>query len=86
MDTIKYYLPGIILILIAILVVAMPEILVAFIASLIIVAGIAALYVGHNIRKSQIEFRHMDDRFSDEDSFGHGFLRRPLFRDWHKWF
>ena len=86
MDNIKYYLPGIILILTAILVVAVPEILVAFIASLIIVAGIGALYIGHNIRKSQIEFRHMDERFSDEDSFGREFFRKPLFRDWHKWF
>ena len=43
MDTIRYYLPGIILILLAILIVAVPEILVAFVASIIIMAGIGAL-------------------------------------------
>ena len=86
MDTIRYYLPGIMLILIAVMIVAVPEILVAFLASLIIMAGIGALYVGHKVRKSEIEFRHTDERFSDEDSFGRKFVRRPVSRDWNRWF
>jgi len=86
MDTIRYYLPGIMLILIAVMIVAVPEILMAFLASLIIMAGIGALYVGHKVRKSEIEFRHADGRFSDEDSFGRRFVRRPAFRDWNRWF
>ena len=86
MDKIKYYLPGIILILIAIMIIAVPEILIAFIASIIIIAGITALYIGHRIRKSEAEFRDTDGWFSDEDFFGHRILRRPLFKNWHRWF
>jgi hypothetical protein len=59
MRNLKYYLPGSILILIAITVVAVPEILVAFVAASIIMAGVGALYVGHMIRKSETEFRKM---------------------------
>ena len=86
MRTIRYYLPGIILILIAVIVVAVPEILVAFIASVIIMAGIGALYIGHKIRKTEIGSRDSDDWFSDEDFFGHRSMRKPLFRNWHRWF
>jgi hypothetical protein len=85
MDTFRYYLPGVILILIAILVIAVPEILVAFVASLIIMAGIGALLIGHKIRKSGIDLRRTDDRFSDEDFFGRRYVRRPVFRDWNRW-
>ena len=86
MDNIRYYLPGIILILIAIIVLVLPEILVAFVASIIIMAGIGALYIGHRIRKSEIELLHADDWVSDEYSFGRGFVRKPIFRSWHRWF
>ena len=86
MNTIRYYLPGTILILIAIMIVAVPEILVAFVASLIIMAGIGALIIGHKIRKSETKFRHTDEWFPDEDFFDRRFLRRPVFRDWNKWF
>jgi hypothetical protein len=79
-------MPGIILILIAIMVVAVPEILVAFMASIIIIAGIGALYIGHKIRKSQIGFRQAEEWSSDEGFFGRRFLRRPLFRDWNRWY
>jgi hypothetical protein len=86
MYNIRYYIPGIILILIGIIVVAVPEILVAFVASIIIMAGITALYIGHRIRKSEIEFTHSDDWFSDsdEDLFGREFLRNSLFRNRHR--
>ena len=79
-------MPGIILILIAVIVVAVPEILVAFVASIIIMAGIVALYIGHKIRKTEIGSRDMDDWFSGEDFFGHRFVRKPLFRNWYRWF
>lgn len=85
MNTIRYYLPGIVLILIAILIIAVPEILIAFIASIIILAGIGALYLGHKIRKSEIEFRNEGAWFSDEDFSGRKFLRRPIFRNWPRW-
>ena len=86
MDTMRYYVPGIVLILIAILIVAVPEILVAFVASIIIMAGIGALYIGHRIRKSDIEYRRTGEWSSHENSFGRFFARRPVFRDWNKWF
>jgi hypothetical protein len=86
MDTIRYYVPGIILILIAILIVAVPEILVAFVASIIVMAGIGALFIGHKVRKSELELRHAGEGFSDEDFFGRRFVRRPVFRDWNRWF
>ena len=85
MDTIRYYLPGIILIMIAVLIVAVPEILVAFLASLIIMAGIVALIIGHKIRKSHIQFQDTDEWFFGEDPFGRRFARRPVFRDWNRW-
>ena len=86
MDSIRYYFPGIVLILIAILIVVVPEILVAIVAALIIMAGIGALFIGHKIRKSEIGFQHTREWFSDDDFFGSRFVRRPLFRDWNKWF
>ncbi|MBW2318598.1 MAG: hypothetical protein JRF24_07955 [Deltaproteobacteria bacterium] len=55
MRNLRYYAPGITLILIAILIVAVPEILVAFVVGLIVMAGIGALYIGHMIRRSSIE-------------------------------
>ena len=86
MDTLRYYLPGIILILIAIMIVMVPEILVVFVASMIIIAGIGALFIGHKIRKSGFDLRRSDDRFFYEDSFGRRFVRRPAFKDWNRWF
>ena len=70
MRNIKYYIPGSVFILIAIMVVAVPEILVAFVAASIIMVGIGALYVGHMIRKSEIEFRNINEWFSDDDRYG----------------
>ena len=86
METLRYYLPGIILIMIALMIVVMPEILVALVAAIIIVAGIGALFIGHKIRKSDIDDRHRDAWFSDDDFFGRRFVRRPISRDWHRWF
>jgi len=85
MDTMRYYLPGVILLLIGILIVAVPEVLVAFVASAIVMAGIGALYIGHNIRKSEKELRHVNDWFLTEDFFGPGFARGPIFSDRHRW-
>ena len=84
MRNIKYYIPGSILILIAIIVVAVPKILVAFVAASIIMVGIGALYVGHMIRKSEIEFGNIDEWFSHDDRCGWRFVRRPVFRRWYR--
>jgi len=86
MHNLKYYIPGSILILIAIMIVAVPEILVAFVAASIIIAGIGALYIGHMIRKSEIEFRDSDGWFPDDDSYVWRFVRAPVFRRWYRGF
>jgi len=62
MRNMKYYLPGITLILAAILIVLVPEIIVAFVAAAMIMAGIGALYIGHRIRKADSELRNSGDR------------------------
>jgi hypothetical protein len=66
--------------MIAIVIVAVPEILVAFIAALLIMAGIGVLYIGHWIRKSEIEFRDFDYRYFDDVFFGLRFNRIPISR------
>lgn len=80
MRNLQYYLPGSILILIAIMIVAVPEILVALVAALIIMVGIGALYIGHMMRKSEIEFRNFDGWFLGNDPFGRSFVRTPTSR------
>ena len=84
MRNIKYYIPGSALILIAIMVVAVPKILVAFVAASIIMAGIGALYIGHMIRKSEIEFRNIGNWFYDNDLYGRQFARGPVYRRWYR--
>ena len=86
MGNLKYYLPGGILILTAMLIVAVPEILVAMVAALIIMAGVGALVIGHMIRKSETEFRNMDNGFSRNRPFGGRFMKMPLFRDQYREF
>ncbi len=86
MYNLRYYIPGTILILIATLVVAVPEILIVFVAALIIIAGIEALYIGHMIRKSEIEFRNSDKWPLDDDSHGWRFMKAPVFRRWYRGF
>ena len=52
------------------MIVAVPEILVAFVAAFMIMAGIGALYIGHMIRRSEIRFRKTDGWFFDKDLYG----------------
>ena len=66
------------------MIVAVPEILVVFIAASITMAGIGALYIGHIIRKSEIEFGRTDECFPDDDCSGWPFLRKPVFRRWYR--
>lgn len=80
MRTFRHYFPGILLIIIAIVIVAVPEILVAFIASLIFMAGIGALYMGYKIRKSELEINRLDNWGFRDDFFGVSFARMPRFK------
>ncbi|MFC1867337.1 hypothetical protein ACFL0H_04305 [Thermodesulfobacteriota bacterium] len=84
MNGFRYYIPGIILLLIAIIFVAFPEILIAIVAVAIIMAGIVALYLGHMIRKSRIDYINSGNAFSDKESFGRVFVRMPIFRRFFK--
>ena len=84
MENLRYYLPGIILILLAILVIAVPEILLAFVAATIIMAGIGVLYIGHMFRKAEIELSRNNTEFEDHNLFGFLFDRRPFSRRWYR--
>lgn len=52
MKNIRYYVPGGLLIIAALLIVAVPEILVAIVAAFIMLIGIFALYIGHTVRQA----------------------------------
>ena len=74
----KYYLPGITLITIAVIIVAFPEILIAMIAATILFAGAVALYIGHKMRKGFDEFSYING--STFDKF---LIDQPIFRRWY---
>lgn len=86
MRNMKYYIPGSLLIFFAILIIAVPEILIAFIASILLMVGVVALYVGHLIKKSENEIRNFEERSTDSNFSGWGFARSPIFRRWHRFF
>lgn len=83
MRNFRFYVPGTILFLIAFVIVAVPEVLVAFVAGLIMMAGIGALYIGHMLRRSKIEFRDMDGWFFDKDPYNWRCVKESIFRRWH---
>ena len=86
MRNMRYYIPGSILILIAILILAVPEILIAFIASIIIMFGIGALYIGHIIKKSAVDFKDLNNRSEDDVFYRDWFTRSPRIKRWIKYF
>ena len=63
MKLLRFYLPGILLILAAVLIIAVPEILVAMVSASIMIMGVVALVVGHGFRKSEIKLNTMDEPF-----------------------
>ena len=83
MRNLKYYLPGSILILLAIIIALVPEILVAIVAASIIMLGVGALHVGHKIRKSALEKRDFARLFVIDDPLEGWFNRPPIFRRWY---
>jgi uncharacterized membrane-anchored protein YitT (DUF2179 family) len=86
MGNLRYYFPGVTLILIAIAIIAVPEILVAFIAAAIIMAGIALLYMGHMARKSEIEIRNSGEWSREDGFFDSWFAKAPIYRRRHRRF
>ena len=82
MGNLKYYFPGSILILMALLIVAVPEILIALAAASIIMLGVGALYLGHLLRKSEREWDVFNRKAFGEDLDGWNVLRGTVFRRW----
>ena len=76
MRNIKYYFPGTLLILAAIVIMAFPEILIALIALSIIMAGVGTIYIGHMMRKAESEYEH----FHPSTIVNRSFFRRSFFR------
>ncbi len=56
MAKLKYYIPGGLLVMMALLILAVPEILVAFVAAAVAMSGISLLYLGHMMRKADTEW------------------------------
>ncbi len=69
MENLKYYLPGSILILMAILIVAVPEILIALVAASMIMLGAGGLYIGHVARKSEKYWNVFEGGFFKDERF-----------------
>ncbi len=84
MRDIKYYLPGTILIVMAIMIMAVPEILVALVAVFIVMAGIGALYLGHILRRSGMESRGLEELRFDDVTNTWGFTRIPEYKRWFR--
>ena len=78
MRDLKYYYPGTILITVAVIIVAFPEILIAMIAATILTAGGVALYIGHKMRKGFDEFSYING-----SAFDKFLIEQPIFRRWY---
>jgi multisubunit Na+/H+ antiporter MnhG subunit len=61
MTLLRFYFPGIALILAAVFILAFPGILVAMVSALILITGFFALAIGHAIRKSEVKLNKMDE-------------------------
>lgn len=80
----RYYLPGSIMMLMAILIAVVPEILVALIAASLFMAASGVLYIGHMNRKSGTGVRDMDEWFLHNDSYDRRLARIPLAKIWYR--
>ena len=83
MKAVRFYMPGVLLMLAALAIVMAPQILVAFIAALFAMAGIGALHVGHLIRKSTPANRDFERWYRGSDFLGRQFDRVPVSTRWH---
>ena len=83
MRNLTYYIPGIALIAAAVLIVAVPEILVALVASLVLMSGVAALYIGHWVRQSRGGSDRIDRWFFEDHFGGNRYRRRPFAGLWN---
>ena len=79
MYRLKYCFPGVTMILFAFVILAVPEILVAVVATLVLLAGLSACYAGHMIRKAKIAYRQNGRLGMEDDSLVWAFLRHPVY-------
>lgn len=79
MKNIRYYVPGGLLIIAALLILAVPEILVAIVAAFIMLIGILALYIGHTVRQAD---GGPKDPAGGQD-YRWRFFRVPMDRRWY---
>lgn len=78
MKNIYYYVPGMVLLLLAVIIMAVPQIMVAFVSAALILAGIAGLMIGHGMRKADHEMENYRGFMFGDDFFG-----RPFFKGWY---
>ena len=85
MNKLHYYLPGIFLTLSGVLIAVFPEILIALIASVVIIAGVAALFLGHKIKESSYAYNRInEDGWNGHERFQHSYYNPLRFRG--RWF
>jgi hypothetical protein len=83
MQGITYYIPGAILVFLAVLIVAVPEILIAFVAASVLISGVGLLYLGHRMRRSAKDIWESRQGIH-HDPFGDGpFVRQTVSSYWH---
>lgn len=62
MDGFRYYMPGLTLIGMSLLIIVYPQILVALVAGLVMMAGIGALWIGKTIKTMRENGVHEGER------------------------
>ncbi|MDY6972088.1 MAG: hypothetical protein SV775_07145 [Thermodesulfobacteriota bacterium] len=86
MRNMKYYVPGSLLILIAVMIIAVPELFLALAAVSILMAGVGVLYIGHIIRRSETELINIHQWPFDDHSCRSQITRVPIFKRWRRVF
>lgn len=81
----RYYLPGILMIAISLLIIAVPEVLAVLVASLLCMIGIISLYFGHMLRKQKIKTVWVEAPDSDADFFNMRFECIPVHQYYRRW-
>ncbi len=81
----RYYLPGILMIAISLLIIAVPEVLAVLVASLLCMFGIISLYFGHMLRQQKIKTVWVEDPDSGDDFFNIRFERIPDHQYYSRW-
>jgi hypothetical protein len=85
MKTLRFYMPGAFLISIALVIVIVPQILVAFMAAILVMAGIGLLQLGHILRKSAQQDTHLGRWPGEDGSLRWQFDQAPNERRWFQY-